>query len=54
VNAENIRKCFRYLHDTGWGGVVSLECHGSDENNQASVAFCREVLKGLKGAPKSR
>ena len=49
VNAENIRKCFEYLHETGWSGVVSLECHGSDENNEASVAFCREVLRRLTG-----
>ena len=47
VNADNIRKCFQYLHDTAWSRVGSLECHGSDENNQASVAFCRDVLKGL-------
>ena len=49
VNAENIRKCFQYLHDTGWSGVVSLECHGSDQNNEASLAFCREILQGLLG-----
>jgi inosose dehydratase len=47
VNADSIRKCFQYLHDTAWSRVVSLECHGSDENNQASVAFCRDVLTGL-------
>ena len=54
VNADNIRACFQLLHDTGWSGVVSLECHGSDENSKASVDFCRGVLKSLKGAKKKR
>ena len=30
------------------GGAVSIECHGSDENTKASVAWMRGVLKGLK------
>lgn len=47
VNAENIRACFQLLHDTDWSGVVSLECHGSDENSEASVAFCRGILDSL-------
>lgn len=47
VNADNIRACFQFLHDTDWSGVVSLECHGSDENSEASVAFCREILRAL-------
>lgn len=47
VNADNIRACFQFLHDTDWSGVVSLECHGSDENSEASVAFCRGVLSAL-------
>ena len=32
VNAENIKKCFQYLRETDWDGVVSIECYGSDEN----------------------
>lgn len=48
VNAENIKKCMEYLHKIKWSGAVSIECHGSDENTQASVAWMRGVLKGLK------
>jgi sugar phosphate isomerase/epimerase len=44
VNAENIRKCIQYLQATDWSGAVSIECHGSDENTRASVAFMRELL----------
>jgi len=43
VNAENIRRVFAYLDETGWDGVVSIECHGSDENMQASVDFLRSL-----------
>jgi len=46
VNAENIRKCMAYLEETEWDGVVSIECHGSDENTAASVEFMRKVVKG--------
>ena len=44
VNAENIEKVFQFLHETDWDGVVSIECHGSDENMQASVDYLRGVL----------
>ncbi len=44
VNAENIKKIFAYLHETNWDGVVSIECHGSDENMKASVDFLRGAL----------
>lgn len=47
VNAQNIRKVFHYLHETQWDGVVSIECHGSDENMKASVDFLRGVLNEL-------
>ncbi len=47
VNAENIRSVFQFLHETDWDGVVSIECHGSDENMQASVDFLRGVLQEL-------
>lgn len=50
VNAENIRRCIRYLEETRWDGVVSIECHGSDENTAASVAF----MEALVGAPRKR
>jgi sugar phosphate isomerase/epimerase len=44
VNAENIRKCIQHLQATDWSGAVSIECHGSDENTRASVAFMRQLL----------
>lgn len=52
VNADNIRKCMDYLRATHWDGAVSLECHGSDENIRASVAWMRQTLKpaARKGA----
>lgn len=48
VNADNIRACLAYLHQTGWDGVVSLECSGTDQNIQRSVQWMRGVLKELK------
>jgi sugar phosphate isomerase/epimerase len=45
VNAENIKKCLAYLEETQWSGVVSIECHGSDENIRKSVEFLRNTLK---------
>jgi sugar phosphate isomerase/epimerase len=45
VNAGNIQRCIEYLEETKWSGVVSIECHGSDENTKASVAFMRELVK---------
>ena len=44
VNAENIQKCLAYLQETGWDGVASIECHGSDENIRTSVEFLRGAL----------
>ncbi|MFH1920383.1 MAG: sugar phosphate isomerase/epimerase family protein [Planctomycetota bacterium] len=44
VNAENIKKCFAYLKETDWNGVVSIECHGSDENIRASTEFLRGLI----------
>jgi sugar phosphate isomerase/epimerase len=43
-NAENIQKCVNYLKTTGWNGVLSIECSGSDRNIRRSVAFLRELL----------
>jgi len=48
VNADNIRKCMEYLHKTGWNGVVSIECSGTDENTRKSVEWMRGVVKSLK------
>jgi sugar phosphate isomerase/epimerase len=44
VNAENIRRCLEYLHATRWDGVVSIECHGSDENTAASVKWMQQAV----------
>lgn len=44
ANADNIKKVFKYLNETSWDGVVSIECHGSDENTRASVEFLRGLL----------
>jgi len=44
ANAENIRKCMAYLQETEWDGVVSIECHGSDENTAASVQFMQQLV----------
>jgi len=48
VNADNIRNCMAYLNQTGWDGVVSIECSGTDENTRASVVWMRELVKSLK------
>ena len=47
VNADNIKKVLQFLHETNWDGVLSIECHGSDENMEASVKFLRGVLADL-------
>ena len=44
VNAENIKKCFEYLHATNWDGVGSIECCGTDDNMRASVKFLQGLL----------
>lgn len=43
-NADNIRKCVQFLKTTGWSGVLSIECSGSDPNIGRSVAFLRELI----------
>ena len=53
VNADNIRRCLEYLHQTKWDGSVSIECHGSDENTSASVKWMRETIRTI-GADKPR
>ncbi len=47
VNADNIKKIFQFLDESDWDGVVSIECHGSDDNMNASVKFLRQVLTEL-------
>jgi hypothetical protein len=48
VIAENIRACMEYLHGTGWDGVASLACSGTDENTRRSVEWMQGVVKGVK------
>ena len=45
VNAENIAKCIGYLRETNWSGVVCIECSGSDQKIEKSVAFMQGLLK---------
>jgi sugar phosphate isomerase/epimerase len=52
VNADNICACVEFLHRTGWDGVVSIECSGTDENTRKSVAWMRGVVKKLKATSK--
>jgi inosose dehydratase len=47
VNAENIAACLKLLRDNDWDGVMSIECHGSDENTSASVAWMRKQVASL-------
>jgi phosphoribosylanthranilate isomerase len=44
VNAENIKRCVQYLKETGWDGVMSIECYGTDENIRKSTEFLRAVI----------
>ena len=48
ANAENIKAVIRYLEETAWGGAVSIECHGSDENTLKSLKFMRQIVGGTK------
>jgi len=44
VNADNIAGCIRYLKETDWDGVLSVECEGNDEILIPSVAWLREQV----------
>jgi sugar phosphate isomerase/epimerase len=44
VNAENIKRCLAFLKESGWNGVVSIECYGSDENIRKSVDFLKPLV----------
>ena len=44
VNADNIAKCIQILKEANWDGVISIECSGTDENLEASIAWLREQI----------
>jgi sugar phosphate isomerase/epimerase len=44
VNAENIKSCIAYLKQTNWDGVISIECHGTDDNICKSIQFLRPLV----------
>jgi len=48
VNAANIRKCLAILQDTGYDGVLSIECEGQGGPMiEQSLAWLRQTLKEL-------
>jgi hypothetical protein len=44
VNAENIRACLKLLQTANWTGILSVECLGTDEILNSSVAWLRQQL----------
>jgi sugar phosphate isomerase/epimerase len=45
VNAENIRNCLKILRDSGYGGVLSIECEGQGGPMiERSLAWLRAAL----------
>ena len=49
VNAGNIRKCLKILHDHGYNGVLSMECEGqAGPMIEKSLAWMRKTLAELK------
>jgi sugar phosphate isomerase/epimerase len=44
VNAENIRACLKLLQAANWIGILSVECLGTDEILNSSVAWLRQQL----------
>lgn len=48
VNADNIRRCLRLLHEHGYAGVLSIECEGQGGPMiERSLAWLRRTLKEL-------
>lgn len=49
VNAHNIRQCLTLLRDTGYAGVLSIECEGQGGSMiEQSLAWLRRTLDELK------
>ncbi len=54
VNADNIKKVLGLLRDSGYGGVLSMECEGQGGPLiEKSLAWLRRTLKEL-GIPEER
>lgn len=48
VNADNIRKCIKLLHEHGYTGVLSMECEGqAGPMIERSLAWLRTTLSEL-------
>ena len=48
VNASNIRQCLTILRDSGYAGVLSIECEGAGGPMiEKSLAWLRQTLKEL-------
>ena len=48
VNADNIKKCLALLRDSGYTGVLSMECEGQGGPMiEKSLAWLRKTLKEL-------
>jgi len=49
ANAQNIRQCLTHLRDTGYDGVLSIECEGyGGPMLEQSLAWLRDTLAELK------
>lgn len=49
VNADNIRQCLSILNDSGYSGVLSLECEGAGgEMIERSLSWLRKELAALE------
>jgi sugar phosphate isomerase/epimerase len=49
VNADNIRRCLEYLRETGYAGILSMECEGQGGPMiEKSLAWLRGELQSLR------
>lgn len=54
VNADNIKKCLALLRDSGYSGVLSMECEGQGGPMiEKSLGWMRQTLKDL-GIPEEK
>jgi inosose dehydratase len=45
VNGKNIEACIRYLQQTNWDGVLSIECEGTDDILLPSVEWLKRLVR---------